>query len=236
MNLKTNYPISEALCEFYGILIGDGCISRYVSQDKTHFEIRIEGNALTDYAYYVKNLRSIILEILGKSPKIYFRKDCNGISVSFHAKDFAIFLNENLGFPFGKKKQISIHNSLLKDQKKMIAIIRGIFDTDGSLYFTKNDYFKKRSYPIIEIVSISRILLEQMSAFLASEGFVVKTGHGGNSIKLHGKKNLKMWMDFIGTSHIDKLSKFLFWQKYGECPTNEELPLNKRLRKLDMGP
>lgn len=230
-----DYVINTDMCEFYGIMIGDGCISKYAQQNNVHFEVRIDGNAITDYLYYENTLKNLIYRISKRSPKIHFRKDCNGICIRFNSKDLALFFNKRLSFPIGKKGQINLPKPLLEDWEKARAIIRGIFDTDGSLYFTKNDYHKKRSYPIIEIVSISKKLLRQLSSVLVLRGFNIKIGHGGKSIKLHGKKNLKAWMSSIGTSHIDKLSKFLFWQKYGMCPTNEELPLSKRLKKLGRG-
>ena len=228
-----NYKSNKDLYEFYGIMIGDGCISKYICQNKTHFEIRIEGNSITDIDYYKSHLKRLISSLVNKNPAIYFRKDCNGICIRFHSKEFALFLNRELGFPLGRKGQIGINEKLLKDRDKINAVLRGIFDTDGSLYFIKNNS-PKRFYPVIEIVSISKKLLQQISDVLRKKGLKVTQGHGRNSVKLNGKKNLKGWMDLIGTNHIDKKSKFLFWQEYGECPTSQELHLADRLNKLGM--
>lgn len=193
------------------------------------------GNSLTDLHYYQNTLKRLIFNLTKRNPSITFRKDCNCIYIRFNSKEFALFLNKELNFPIGKKAQIKIHDSVMNDWNKAKFVLRGIFDTDGSLYFTKNDFYKKRKYPIIEIVSNSDILIKQLHSVLTSKGFIVKIGHYGKSIKLHGKKNLKAWMSLIGSSHIDKVSKYLFWQKYGECPTNGELSLDKRLKMLEMG-
>lgn len=227
-----SYEIDDKLCEFYGIMVGDGCISKYKYRNKMHYEIRIDGNSLTDLHYYRTNLKKLVKDLFNRDPKIYHRKDCNGIALRFLSKELALFFNEKLGFPFGKKGQIKLNSSLLKNWKKTQAVLRGLFDTDGSLYFTKNDYNKRRCYPIIEIVSISKPLINQLKNILTFKGFVVTIGHNGQSVKLHGKKNLKAWFNSVSTSHIDKMSKFLFWQKYGICPTVNELPLAERLKKL----
>jgi hypothetical protein len=55
-----NFYLSNELCEFYGILIGDGCISRFYSGNKIHHAIRIDGNSLTDYQYYENHLKPLI--------------------------------------------------------------------------------------------------------------------------------------------------------------------------------
>lgn len=43
-------------------------------------------------------------------------------------------------------------------------------------------------------------------------------------------------MQEIGSSNIDKYSKFLFWLEHGYCPRIDELPLDERLKKIKMGP
>jgi len=107
-----------------------------------------------------------------------------------------------------------------------------MFDTDGCIYFTKNDWRGNRNYPIIEIVTYSKSLIKQLNEILTNLGFTVKIGHNGNSVKLNGKTQVEKWMSEIGSNNIDKLSKFEFWKKFGYCPTIEELPFKQRLEKI----
>ena len=44
--------LNNDMYEFYGILMGDGCISRYFNQSKQLYEIRIDGSSITDIDYY----------------------------------------------------------------------------------------------------------------------------------------------------------------------------------------
>ncbi len=214
--------------EFYGILLGDGCISRYVYRSKLHYEIRIDGSAFTDVDYYHVHVVDLLSRIVGKKPTPGFRKQCMGIYIHFCNPDLAIFLNNNFGFPFGKKGEIIIPDKILNDFEKLEHVLRGLFDTDGSLYFTKNNS-EQRYYPIIEITTYSSGLLNQLKRALESAGFTVKINHRKDSVKLHGKKNLLKWMELIGTSHPDKASKFKYWRQYGYCPRNDELPYEERL-------
>ena len=227
------FELNREFCEFYGVLIGDGCLSSFrISSGKQHYEIRIDGNADTDYFYYLYFLLPLIKKVFDKAVRINFRKDCNGIFVRFKHKQLALFLNKELNFPFGKKKNIAIHEKILNDDKKILNVLRGIFDTDGCLYFTKNNS-KKRSYPIIEISTHSKFLLDQLATLLPKFGFKTKISFFYDAVKLHGKKNLKIWMRLIGTHHIDKMSKYVFWKKFRYCPEITELNFEKRINYLD---
>lgn len=232
-----NYKINEAFAEFYGVLIGDGCISKYISYGNLHYEIRIDGNSVTDLDYYNTFLLNLIHKATGIYPKMRFRNDCNGIYIKFCSKSLAFFLNTKLGFPFGKKNEngLLISDKILSDTSLLRRTLRGLFDTDGSLYFTKNDRNKVRKYPILEISTRSPLLLSQLKIILDSMGFKTKIRHYKDAIKLHGKKNLLRWFELIGSNHPDKNSKFLFWKKFGYCPRIDELDYSHRIKAL-MGP
>ncbi len=225
--------LNEHLYEFYGILMGDGCISRYRNGQAMCHELRIDGNAVTDKDYYYKHVVPLITQITSREPKPRFRTDCKGIYIKFQHKEFALFLQSTLGFPVGKKGEITIKDFVLQDFNRLKHVLRGLFDTDGCIYFTKNNS-DKRYYPILEITSYSFPLITQLKSALEKAGFTVKISHYQDSIKLHGKENLFKWMELIGTSHLDKRSKFDFWRKYGYCPKIDELGYKERLDVLGL--
>ena len=229
-----NFKIDEDLAEFYGILIGDGCVSKFISQRRSHHAIRIDGNSLTDIQYYNDHLKPLIERIVNRTVKVKFRKVGNCIFIMFEYKDFAVFLNSRLGFPFGKKGEITIDKKFIENQQYLIAILRGLFDTDGCLYFTKNNS-KNRYYPIIEISTHSRVLVNQLYQVFSNLKFRVKISHFKDSVKLHGKDNLIKFMHFIGSNHPDKMSKFNYWVRFGHCPKIEELDFKSRVEKLNKG-
>lgn len=226
MNLKIN----DDLLELYGILIGDGCISRFESGGRTHYAIRIDGNSITDYQYYKEYLKPLIERIIERKVSIRSRKIGNCIFIMFEYKEFAISLHNQLGFPYGKKGEISI-NERITHRKQLLPVLRGIFDTDGCLYFTKNNS-EKRFYPIIELSTHSTALVNQLESIFKSLGFRVKISHYKDSVKLHGKENLFKFMHHIGSNHPDKLSKFEHWKRFGYCPRIDELDFEARVKKL----
>ena len=122
---------------------------------------------------------------------------------------------------------------ILRKKKNINAILRGFFDTDGCIYFTKNNS-KLRNYPIIELSTHDSTLLKQFKEILENKNFKIRISHYKDSIKLYGKKNILKWMNEIGSNNLDKYSKFLFWKKYGYCPKINELPLNLRLKKMGL--
>ena len=229
---KQTFNLNNNMAQFYGILMGDGCISNYYNSKWKVYEFRIDGNAITDYDYFNKYLVDLIKKITGKSLAIKYRKDCNGIFVRFKFKALAYFFHEELDFPFGKKGEISICQKICQNSTFLKEALIGFFDTDGSLYFTKNDYKKIRSYPIIELSTHSKKLLNQFEKIMSNLGFKYVISHYKDSLRLHGKKNLLRWFRFFGSNHPDKLSKYEFWRKYGYCPKIDEMDYWTRIRHL----
>lgn len=200
------YKIDKSLAEFYGILLGDGCISKYKNHNKIVYAIRIDGNSITDKDYY-NYLQKLIYKITKREVKIKYRKNCNGIYIYFICKKLAEFLNKNLNFPYGKKGEIKIHNKIINNKDLLIHTLKGFFDTDGSIYHTKNNS-KIRYYPIIELSTHSKSLMHQLKEILDKFGFNTVLSFYKDSVKLHGKTNLQKWIELIGSNNDYKLCRF----------------------------
>ncbi len=209
------YKLNKELAEFYGILLGDGCMSKFYSQNRDKEIIRIDGHGTDDREYY-NHLQSLIKKITKRKISIGYRNNKNAIFMTFSNKKLSNFLNSELNFPFGKKKGMIISNKFLKENL-IDHVLKGLFDTDGSIYFTKNNHKKEgRTYPIVEISSHNDNLIKQLLEILENKGFNPVLSHYKDSIKLHGKKEVTKWMDEIGSNNPYKKSKYLIWQKYGE--------------------
>jgi len=215
------FKINKELAEFYGILLGDGCISKFYSQNRNKEIIRIDGHSQNDREYYTY-LQNLIERITKRKISIGYRNNKNAIFITFSNKKFSAFLNDQLNFPYGKKQGMIISNKFLK--KGFINnVLRGLFDTDGSIYFTKNNHKRdKRTYPLIEISSHNTNLINQLLKILRGKGFNPILSHYKDSIKLHGKKEVTKWMCEIGSSNPYKKSKYEFWKKYGEYKSEPE--------------
>ena len=223
--------LTNELVEFYGILTGDGCISKYKDGERIRRAIRIDGNSLTD-KFYFNHIKALIKSILNKEVTVRYRNYGNNIFITFENKQFAIFLHNKLGFPYGKKKnKLKLPKRIIDNNENLKYFLRGFFDTDGCIYFTKNNS-NSRNYPIIELSTHDAYLLSKIKNILKNKGFNVIISHFKDSIKLHGKKNVTKWMKEIGSSNIDKSSKYLFWKRYRYCPKIDELNLRNRLNKI----
>jgi len=96
----------------------------------------------------------------------------------------------------------------------MKKFIRGFADTDGSLMIKRNNY------PKIKLCSKSEPLIEDISKWLKSQDltfwhgcerqFDKRTGlvYQRFVIELSGKKNLLMWMNFIGFKNKRHYKKY----------------------------
>jgi len=91
--------------------------------------------------------------------------------------------------------------------------IRGIMDTDGTLFFSKKTY-RLPVYPTLEIRTHSRKLALQITGVLQQNGFRVRPRGNekrGYHVALYGKKMLEKWVKEIGFSnqrHINRLLRY----------------------------
>lgn len=126
-NLRNEFKLplkSNELAEFVGILLGDGHIS--------DCQVKIyQGIKEKEYICFIKKL---IKNLFNYNPKVYFYKNvfiitCNGI-------ELVNFL-EKIGLKRGNKIKngVSMPQWVKKNAEFRKACVRGLFDTDGCLYF-----------------------------------------------------------------------------------------------------
>lgn len=86
--------------------------------------------------------------------------------------------------------------------------IRGIMDTDGTVFVSKKPGIEK--YPTMEITTTSRLLAEQLRKLLLEQGFRVGNIRESLSkmskriayrVPLYGKGNIRKWLKEIGFSN-----------------------------------
>lgn len=160
------------LAEAAGIFAGDGTL--YSTGKGSVLEVRGNSKELKYYQTRVKpifeNVLSCKLDIIerncgGKKPLVGIRKCNKKVVEVFH--DF-------LGFPIGKKShkvKIPDRIFLSNDLDVIKSYIRGIFDTDGSVYLRKTGRKSYYSQPIIEISSVSKVHKKQLVKLLKKLGF-----------------------------------------------------------------
>src|SRR3989338_9166943 len=135
--------------EFYGILLGDGWLSRLHYKNKITHLIGISGHRILDkdFHFYCKeNIKTIFQ----RSPYLKEIPKSNGRELLFSHVALHTFLSKELDFPIGNKINLRIHEKIYSQGfDKLKHVIRGIFDTDGSFYFDKTP--AGHPYPCISI-------------------------------------------------------------------------------------
>lgn len=143
----------------------------------------------------------------------------NAVRVMAHSKKIFHFLREN--FPNGYKDEINIPPWIDSKERKA-AYLRGIADTDGSLFFAKRGTYEKHCYPVIEIKMNESNFLDQLESILDD----LDIGYYRSSeikIQLNGRSKLNRWMEEIGFSNPSKHSRFAVWKVQNSCPPNTDL-------------
>jgi len=202
--------INEKFALFYGIMLGDGCISKIGSCSF----ISISCNFHSDRPF-VKRILPLLTEIRGKKVKAYDRIKYGKIEIIFSDKPLFNHLKK-LGFPVGKKGPTL---SILKEFKfYMKQVTQGFLATDGCVIVINNN---ETVYPRIEFSSISKQLLEQFRSYIISCGINcnVYLSHKKNSkwhpkyrLQINGKKNLvafKEKIGFINPKHQQKYEDYI---------------------------
>ncbi|PIZ50590.1 hypothetical protein COY27_06625 [Candidatus Woesearchaeota archaeon CG_4_10_14_0_2_um_filter_33_13] len=188
--------ITKDLALVYGVLLGDGCLSKI----RNHSFISITCNIHSDKAFLEK-IKPFLEKLRQKPIKLYERKKYGKIEINFSDKKlFNQFLKSS--FPVGKKgPNLIVPDRMLPFLKE---IINGYFATDGSLVITNNNGIK---YPRLEFSSISKSLLQQVQKFLKTleiTGNIYISKRYSNNwntlyrLQINGKTNLKLFKNNIG--------------------------------------
>ena len=158
--------LNENVAELVGALIGDG----YIYRNKRKYQIGFVGHQVTDKDYF-EHLRKLIKKEWNKEAKPVMRE--RAIRIVINSKSTVDFLVNDLGIPHGKikSKTVVVPEQIKADWELAKHTIRGIVDTDGSVFAVRKPRVEK--YPSIEITTISKKLAEQTRSILLERGFRV---------------------------------------------------------------
>lgn len=204
---KFNFPRkSTKLAEFIGIVLGDG----HISKDQV---IVYQGIKDKQYIYFVKKM---VEDLFDYKPSVFFynnnifRLICSGIGL--------VEFLENIGLKRGNK--IKNKASMPEWVKNNIvfrkACTRGLFDTDGGVYFHKH-MIKGIKYCHFGFcfTSHSSLILKDFKETLEILGYNIHETKQ-KRIYIYELKEIKRYFTEIGSNnpkHINRLKKYLNSQK-----------------------
>ncbi len=211
-----NFKISEGLAELYGAMIGDGCLSHYFSNcdKKDKFCFLITGHT-HDEPYFRTIIQPILFKEFGIKGCIRFKKKDNVTRFETLSKRVFSFF-EKLGFPVGLKGNLDIPNEILSDNQLALACVRGIFDTDGSIYSRYSKQYpshrKKYNYKNIEFKMNSQNVIFRIKEVLDSNG--IKTTNIRKNRKAHvlniiNQQSVNLFFKLVNPSNPYHKERFL---------------------------
>jgi len=201
---------SVDFAEFYGALLGDGCVYSNLNG------VCISGNSELDKDYLEKYISNLIKKIFNITPKIYYSKNENSIRCLIYNRNIARFMIK-MGFPKGIKKTQNpkFPKYFFKNKELLKACIRGLNDTDGSVYHQSNTKI------ILDICIKSPSLLESTKKAFEAISFPINSTH--NRIYLCSKEKVGSFFKIIGSSNLRHIKKHEIFLKTGKVPTSLEI-------------
>jgi hypothetical protein len=208
--------------ELMGVLLGDGCLSKYYAKYERRFiyEISFTGNMFDDLDFYRQRIIPILREKFEVSGNYYLRPKYHVICIRIRSKRIFNFFRD-LGMPVGKKKKtIRITSRMFRESLDVkAAILRGLLDTDGHIFARKDEGYK---YPHLEISSGSISFLKDLNLLIRTFGLpaylhvYVRGQREGGNVLIRGGKNIKLWMERIGSSNPTHINRYNTWLLTGK--------------------
>lgn len=202
---KTKYvelPVTNVeLAEFIGIMLGDGGMSAY--------QVSVTLHSADDYEYslYVKDLMG---KLFGVTPSVYYRQDAKALNIVLGRKQAVDYLH-SLGLVRGNKVQqkVKIPDWILKNESYSLACLRGLMDTDGSVYLHQYKVDGKLyKYKKLCFSSASDALRKDVQFILHRFGSAATCS--GTNVRIDSVHDVKRYMEIIGThnpKHLKRYSK-----------------------------
>lgn len=198
MRKSANIPkLDASLAEVLGALAGDGHFSGI-----SH-EISVTCSSEFDREY-ISYLKILFERKLGMS----FRISLHGsaIRLKTYSRELASILHKEYGCPIGKKKgNLKIPKVFENNLELMKAYIRGLFDTDGSIYL------RRKKDMVVEIINVDLPYLESLKVVLNKMGFVC--GISRKNLYFYRKDMVKKFFDEIEPANPKHLKKYSMYSQ-----------------------
>jgi len=217
VHITTPQKISLELAEETGWHIGDGTMNFYINKGKLNGSYSLRGHIIDDVPHYNNIIKQTYKTLYGFEPPIRSMKSTGVYGFQVWSKDIVNFKHKILNLPLGKKLNIKLPKILIKSKAHQIALIRGIYDTDGTLYLEPRTH---RLYPRIHIPTISQILAKQLQKILLNLNFRTtvytepRKHKGWNDlhiVSIRGDKMLNKWFKIIKPANPKHTNKYNFY-------------------------
>ena len=187
------------LAELLGVLAGDGHISRI------NHEVSITGDSLLDREYLTNHVPSLFWFSFKVSTKTRFVRGRRAMRCLVNSARIVEYLTGECGLPLGKKKG-NLHLPILLENDKALltCFLRGLFDTDGSVYM------RRGKDAVVCVVSADVVFLAEVREALASLGFSPSVS--GKNLFIYGNEQVGKFFEEIKPNnerHLKRYDRFI---------------------------
>jgi len=202
--------IDGTLAEEVGMHIGDGSMGVY----RGRYLYSLAGHRKDDRQYYHELVLPLFKKLYKCEPKLRFWSGSMGFQIC--SKELVNF-KASLGLPLGPKLGIRIPTDISHTENLAKACLRGILDTDGTMYLEKKN---EKLYPRIQLKTCSNLLVEDVTNILGKLGYnhscyaekpASKDRRVCYAIALRGYI-VERWMAEVGSDnpkHLRKYDKYI---------------------------
>lgn len=187
------------LAEFIGTMMGDGGMHKYQAVITLHH---------IDDGAYIKFVAKRIEELFWIKPRLYHYPKDSVFNIVVSRSELVKYLHE-LGLPIGNKvrQQFDIPVWIKKNKKFALACIRGLVDTDGSV-FTHSYKVKGKWYHYKKLAFSSRSepLQYSVARILADLGMRPRISR--HDVRLDSIADMKKYFSLIGSSNPKHLKRY----------------------------
>tara|TARA_Y100000310_G_scaffold344808_1_gene459665 strand:- start:1809 stop:2537 length:729 start_codon:yes stop_codon:yes gene_type:complete len=220
---------STKLAELVGIILGDGHLHKKANC------ITIVGS-LEDKSYYLNHVMKLFHTLFGIEPKLRKRNDRNAYYLQLENKSIFEVFTLRLGLKRGNKKDARVPKYIYRNKKLLFSFLRGVFDTDGCLKFSKQRS-DKNYYPRIQLNFLESPFAYDVEKAIAQAGFNYSTWYnarwnGARYFHISGRNNLKNWFEQVNPANPVHQSKYAFWKQFGHVIPKSTL--KEREQALDL--
>lgn len=189
LNNKNNVIVpskyNSELAEFFGILLGDGSVTKYF--------VKIYLNFIAD-AGYIPFVRKLSQRLFLGVPVTYQRRISEGTKeIQISSKDVCDYLR---GIGFDPKNRC-IPTWITENNKFIKATIRGLFDTEGSVGIK---YFRGKNgnyiYKQLIVTNKNKNILRFLEKSLVMFGYK-PTKNSGKNIYISNRPDIERYVDDI---------------------------------------
>lgn len=191
------------LAEFIGVVLGDGNIREFsdIEEGKHITVYKTRVTLHQDEEKIINRVKELFSKISGRDPKTYSSKNSKAFNIYVYSKELVERL-KHVGLTSGDKKenQVSVPKWVKEDKKFEKACLKGLIDTDGTIYVRKHD-----SYEVIQFKNASDPLLKDFKQMC--EDFDISVSKGGyRTVQIASQAEVDKFIDLIQPIKAESLS------------------------------